>query len=973
MRDRIKKRIKVASGIILLIFFITVLSIAVYLRGYERSIKVEKDAYVSEYYPNTNFGSEDYLRVGNYSLGKIQTFYHFNISSLPDGWTEVYIYVKFDFGTVLVDIGANLTYENWDEMAITWNNKPNASIYRGHILCDGFNFRIPIRLDQVINDGVSVCLYGKEEEGDGYIQGYSKEGASRSEDIARIELRYLGIDPIILKRLAITGIVILIVISVIILACLLVWLNLKGRRILRKKNAFDADWLRANITVKKKVVNPVLIKAKVAAKKNVINPDLIQAKINQYHKYKPPPTIEKEINQYITLKLEYGRTFIYVNGKRFIQCIRLILNIQKEDIPLYDEVDSMDEAAGLYSKHVYQNRIVRGPMAAPVPDQSHNITPEQEFWGHCSNIQVWVEHDYDTRILVSNISFPLLRELTKAGDPNARKVYKEEIALRLESGYPSVVQYLLAQGYIGEFNHSEFQIILESNDLIKKLSSEPKIIIQFLITCVSKFPTLIEYILLQTLKLPEGKNFVISMIQFKPKMATFKPWIIYIPRYLFNLKNVLENLLNQVDENTKLDVSDSIQVIDQEVQYLLSQGYIVKPPREKGRIERKFKVVLLGGYAKKSRLLTKIATPNEKKNLPFNLFNVPIYLEQQNAKVNLIVWDISKEHYMLQFALKGADLALIVFDINYSSTLKEIGYLQNYRYKYEFLSIPKVLVGIKEDFESKRRLTLPAAEALSEKVNARYFETSLINGENIYRIFHKIAELVYGGSERREEKKKREERREREIKREKREERKERERKRKKREENATGDVITVQVGVLGASLAGRSLCYVDQEIVEKMGLDTGSIIEIKGEKKTAGIILSSVKDKGRGIIRLDGQQMLNAGVTIGEYITIKSAEEVPAEQIELTTTTMNLNVKKISESIFIKFLHKPVVAGDVIEISGTDIQKTAQYNPRIIPGLWMNFQKHSLRLIVKNTIPANRVVKIVQETRIRVNKQALK
>ena len=216
-------------------------------------------------------------------------------------------------------------------------------------------------------------------------------------------------------------------------------------------------------------------------------------------------SLAKKINQYITLKLENGRTFIYVNGRRFIQCIRLVLNIQKEDNPLSDEIESIDEAANVYKNHIYQNRIVRGPMAAPVRDQSHDITPELEFWGHCSNLQAWVENDYDTRILMSNISFPLLRVLSKAGDPKARKVYKEEIALRLESGYPSVVQYLLVQGYITEFTPEEFETILETTDLIPKISSDIKVLYQLVRTCAYKFPTLGERITLQIRKLPISK------------------------------------------------------------------------------------------------------------------------------------------------------------------------------------------------------------------------------------------------------------------------------------------------------------------------------------------------------------------------------------------------------------------------------------------------------------------------------------
>lgn len=299
------------------------------------------------------------------------------------------------------------------------------------------------------------------------------------------------------------------------------------KQIKKDKNEFGADWLRSNL-------------------------------------FKTTPTVEKEINQYITLKLEHGKTFIYVNGKRFIQCIRLILNIPKDDIPLYDEVDSIDEAAKLYSKHVFQNRIVRGPMAVPVPNQRHDITPEQEFWGHCSNIQAWVEHDYDTRILMSNISFPLLRELAKAGDPVASKLFKEEIALRLESGYPSVVQYLLNQGYIRYFTPPEFKTIIESTELIKKLSSNPKMLSKFFISCVSKFPALVEDILIQVFKLSEGKKFILSSMSIseKHRMPYLRSYLRSNPQHLLTLKTALENLFIRVDEKTGEDILECIQVIN---------------------------------------------------------------------------------------------------------------------------------------------------------------------------------------------------------------------------------------------------------------------------------------------------------------------------------------------------------------------------------------------------------------------------
>jgi hypothetical protein len=318
--------------------------------------------------------------------------------------------------------------------------------------------------------------------------------------------------------------------------------------------------------------------------KNKFDAKWLEANLNPFIRSKSTSAIQKQINRYIALKLMDGRTYIYVNDKRFMQCIRLILNIPKSDVHLYEEIDSIDEAANLYNKHVFQNRIVRGRMAVPVPNQEHDITPEQEFWGHCSNIQAWVEHDYDTRILMSNISFPLLRELTRAGDPLASKVFKEEIALRLESGYPSVVQYLLNQGYLRYFTVSEFKTIIETTELINGLSSNPKMLSRFLINCCSKFPTLMEDILLKVLKLPEGKEIILSSMNISegPRMFSRRVPLRVNPRYLLIIKNALENLFHQeVDQKIGEDIIDCIQEINNNL-----EGEEVNLPHLLGELKR---------------------------------------------------------------------------------------------------------------------------------------------------------------------------------------------------------------------------------------------------------------------------------------------------------------------------------------------------------------------------------------------------
>ena len=187
---------------------------------------------------------------------------------------------------------------------------------------------------------------------------------------------------------------------------------------------------------------------------------------------------------------------------------------------------------------------------------------------------------------------------------------------------------------------------------------------------------------------------------------------------------------------------------------------------------------------------------------------------------------------------------------------------------------------------------------------------------------------------------------------------------------------IKVRIEELEKSRSGRSLCYLDQGIVENMGLSTGSIIEIRGKKKTTGIVVASVADKGRGTIRLDGLQRLNAGATIGEFVSIRLAKIYPAEEIILTPTKANIDLKKQSESILAKLIDKPVVSGDIVEVLGAVYQKTDPDNPmNQMMNMFMKSHKKRptlglLRLVVENTLPANKIVKITRDTRIKVNKR---
>ncbi|MFX1417463.1 MAG: hypothetical protein ACFE9N_00940 [Promethearchaeota archaeon] len=162
------------------------------------------------------------------------------------------------------------------------------------------------------------------------------------------------------------------------------------------------------------------------------------------------------INQYLSLRLEHGNTVIYVNDKPFNQCKYLLFNIPIKEIEQYDEINSIDEAIEVYNQSVNNHQMI-----------NKSINPTTEFWGHCSNIQVWCENNYNTNLLHSNLSFPLLRRLYEVGDPTAKLVFKEEIAKRLENGYPTIVEYLITERYVEKLNEQEIVSIIDSTKFVE--------------------------------------------------------------------------------------------------------------------------------------------------------------------------------------------------------------------------------------------------------------------------------------------------------------------------------------------------------------------------------------------------------------------------------------------------------------------------------------------------------------------------
>ncbi|MHA1334117.1 MAG: hypothetical protein ACTSPW_00030 [Promethearchaeota archaeon] len=93
---------------------------------------------------------------------------------------------------------------------------------------------------------------------------------------------------------------------------------------------------------------------------------------------------------------EYGKTVIYIKNEPFQECINVVLNIPNEKLKNFDEIISIKQTIDIYNELSDEHNDV----------EHFNISPEEEFLMHCSNLQAWSENDYDICILHSNLSFP---------------------------------------------------------------------------------------------------------------------------------------------------------------------------------------------------------------------------------------------------------------------------------------------------------------------------------------------------------------------------------------------------------------------------------------------------------------------------------------------------------------------------------------------------------------------------------------
>ncbi|TDA26960.1 MAG: AAA family ATPase [Archaeoglobi archaeon] len=113
----------------------------------------------------------------------------------------------------------------------------------------------------------------------------------------------------------------------------------------------------------------------------------------------------------------------------------------------------------------------------------------------------------------------------------------------------------------------------------------------------------------------------------------------------------------------------------------------------------------------------------------------------------------------------------------------------------------------------------------------------------------------------------------------------------------------------------GRGIARIDPEVMEKLGLQSGDIIEIIGKESVPAIVWPSYpEDRGKGVIRIDGNLRSNAGVSIDDKVKIRKVDAKPAERITLAPTEP---VRLMGgENYLLRLLEgRPVIRGQKIRV----------------------------------------------------------
>ena len=126
---------------------------------------------------------------------------------------------------------------------------------------------------------------------------------------------------------------------------------------------------------------------------------------------------------------------------------------------------------------------------------------------------------------------------------------------------------------------------------------------------------------------------------------------------------------------------------------------------------------------------------------------------------------------------------------------------------------------------------------------------------------------------------------------------------------------VRLKVGELTArEEAGRGIVRIDSNIMHKLGLREGDVVEIEGNRKTGAIAVRAYPaDVGLNIVRMDGIVRRNCGGGVGEFVKIRKTEVKEAKRVSIAPAEKGMIIHISPDLVKQNIYMRPVAKGDII------------------------------------------------------------
>lgn len=168
---------------------------------------------------------------------------------------------------------------------------------------------------------------------------------------------------------------------------------------------------------------------------------------------------------------------------------------------------------------------------------------------------------------------------------------------------------------------------------------------------------------------------------------------------------------------------------------------------------------------------------------------------------------------------------------------------------------------------------------------------------------------------------------------------------------------MRVRVAAARHGDVGLGIARLDGSVLERLGLNEGDAVHLVGERETVAVARPAHRaDEGLDIVRIDGLQRTDLLASIGQPVSVRKAEVVPAVRVALVPLRRGAE-GRASEAVLRRLLSgRPVLKGSVVTVGGEAARARAGHSDDLA------YPLREARFLVAATEP-DAVVRITEST----------